>query len=169
MEDGTPTTAPAAAPAQEAGHPDGPRATLLVDAANGFGNMSRLAALWTVAHRWSKAARFFFNTYRHWNKIMVRRPGGEPEYYYSKEGVVQGDPLAMMIYAVTLLPLAERIRADVREVVQPFYADDLALYGRARFIAKAMALVVRLGPSVGYFPEPDKSGCICTRAEEEEI
>ena len=35
-------------------------------------------------------------------KVMVRTLGGEPEYYYSKEGVVQGDPLAMMILRIWL-------------------------------------------------------------------
>ena len=31
---------------------------LLVDTANGFNNLSRLAMLWTIRHRWPKMARF---------------------------------------------------------------------------------------------------------------
>ena len=38
---------------------------LLVNAANGFNNLSRLAMLWTIRHRWPKIARFAFNAYRH--------------------------------------------------------------------------------------------------------
>ena len=38
---------------------------LLADTANGFNNLSRLAMLWTVAHRWPAASIFAFNFYRH--------------------------------------------------------------------------------------------------------
>ena len=35
--------------------------TTLVDAHNGFNELSRLAMLWTVRHRWPARARFAFN------------------------------------------------------------------------------------------------------------
>ena len=35
--------------------------TTLVDAHNGFNELSRLAMLWTVRHRWPTGARFAFN------------------------------------------------------------------------------------------------------------
>ena len=38
----------------------------LVDARNGFNELSRLAMLWTVRHRWPAGARFAFNCYKHW-------------------------------------------------------------------------------------------------------
>ena len=44
---------------------------LLIDAANGFNNLSRLAMSWTVRHRWSKMVRFVFNAYRHQHRLYV--------------------------------------------------------------------------------------------------
>ena len=38
---------------------------LLVDAANGFNNLSRYGMLWTCRHRCAKMSRFAFNCYRH--------------------------------------------------------------------------------------------------------
>ena len=42
-----------------------PGGTTLIDACNGFNELSRLAMLWTVRHRWPVGARFTFNCYRH--------------------------------------------------------------------------------------------------------
>ena len=38
-----------------------PSRTTLVDACNGFNELSRLAMVWTVRHRWPAGARFAFN------------------------------------------------------------------------------------------------------------
>ena len=38
-----------------------PIGTTLVDVCNGFNELSRLAMLWTVRHRWLVGARFTFN------------------------------------------------------------------------------------------------------------
>ena len=43
----------------------------------------------------------------------------------AREGVVQGDPLAMFLYALGLLPLAEKLREESDGLAIPFYADDL--------------------------------------------
>ena len=42
-----------------------PSGTMLVDARNGFNEMSRLSMLWTVRHSWPAGARFALNCYRH--------------------------------------------------------------------------------------------------------
>ena len=38
-----------------------PSGTTLVDACNGFNELSRLAMVWPVRHRWPAGARFAFN------------------------------------------------------------------------------------------------------------
>ena len=38
-----------------------PSGNTLVDSRNGFNELSRLAILWTVQHRWPAGARFLFN------------------------------------------------------------------------------------------------------------
>ena len=43
-----------------------PSGTTLVDARNGFNEMSRLAILWTVLYLWPAGARSAFKCYRHW-------------------------------------------------------------------------------------------------------
>ena len=58
-------------------------------------------------------------------------PGEDTLILLSKEGVTQEDPLAMALYGIVLLPLAEILRADNPTVLQPWYADDAAIQGRA--------------------------------------
>ena len=132
-------------------------AVLLVDATNGFNELSRKAMLWTVRHRWANGARFSFNCYRHSAQLLLRRRGGDCEIILSREGVTQGDPLSMVLYGLALTPLAETIRAAVPTVVQPWYADDAAMAGPVSGIAAAQRLLLDLGPRQGYFPEPEKS------------
>ena len=67
-----------------------PSRTTLVDARNGFNDMSRLAMLWTVQQRWPAGARFIFNCYRHWVKLLLRQLGEPPVTILSREGVTQG-------------------------------------------------------------------------------
>ena len=53
-----------------------PSGTTLVDAHNGFNELSRLAMLWTVCHRCPAGARFAFNCYKHWAQLLLCQPGG---------------------------------------------------------------------------------------------
>ena len=73
---------------------------LLVDAANGFNNLSKIVMLWTVWHRCPRLATYAFNCYRHQKRLICRDPGGEPKIILSEEGVTQGDPLAMVFYCL---------------------------------------------------------------------
>ena len=107
---------------------------LLVDAKNGFNMLSRLGMIWTVRHRVGKMSRFAFNTCRHDIWLLCRRPGEYAIYSLSKEGVTQGDPLAMALYGVALLPLAEILRKEFPSVMQPWYADDAAMMSMARSV-----------------------------------
>ncbi|GAX18236.1 hypothetical protein FisN_31Hu011 [Fistulifera solaris] len=85
----------------------------------------------------------------------------------AREGVAQGDPLSMILYGLTLTPIAEKIRENVKNIVQPFYADDVALAGKSSDISKAMEILMRYGPARGYFPEPSKSVVVCRQSDEE--
>ena len=66
---------------------DEPSGTTLVDARNGFNELSRLSMLWTVQHRWPAGARFAFNCYKQWAKLLLRQPGKPPVTILSREGL----------------------------------------------------------------------------------
>ena len=129
----------------------------LVDSHNGFNELSRLAMLWTVRHRWPAGARFAFNCYKHWAQLLLRQPGEPPVTILSREGVTQGDPLSMVLYGITLVPLTKELRAADTGLLSPFYADDAAFDGLVRRIAQLLKMLMRRGPDWGYLPEPAKS------------
>eukprot|EP00957_Ditylum_brightwellii_P044679 3387409-Ditylum_brightwellii.AAC.1 len=145
---------------------DEPGGTVLVDARNGFNELSRYAMLWMVQHRWQAGAIFVFNCYRHWALLIIHQPGQDPVVLHSKEGVTQGDPQSMVTYGITLVPLAEQIRAADAEVMVPFYADNITLDGPVGRNACQLKLLMEHGPDRGYFPEPDKSIHVCDIAED---
>jgi hypothetical protein len=105
----------------------------------------------------------------------VRCPGGEPSILLSREGVTQGCPQSGILYGLGLLPLAEFLRRDSdakqpsnSTVLQPWYTGDLVMMGASKRIARVFQLLMKKGPSVGYFPEPAKLYHICPKEEEAE-
>ena len=134
-----------------------PSGTTLVDARNGFNELSRLEMLWTVRHRWTAGARFAFNCYKHWAQLLLRQPGDFPVTILSREGVTQGDPLSMVFYGITLAPLAEELQAADPGLLSPFYAVDTAFDGLERRSAQLLKLLMRKGPDRGYLPDLAKS------------
>ena len=47
----------------------------------------------------------------------------------STEGTTKGDPLAMVMYALTVVPLIRQLRAHVPEACQAWFADDATAVG----------------------------------------
>ena len=66
-------------------------------------------------------------------------------------------PLAMVLYGLAVVPMAESLREAQPDVLQPWYADDAAMVGPASGLAATMRLLMQHGPDRGYFPEPAKS------------
>ena len=62
--------------------------------------------LWAVRNEWPSGAQFTFNCYCHWATILVQESeDGSGHFLYSKEGMTQGDPLAIITYIIGVLPL----------------------------------------------------------------
>ena len=55
-----------------------PYRTTIIDACNFFNEVSRLAMLWTVHHRWPSGAMFAFDCYSHWVQILLHQPSDTP-------------------------------------------------------------------------------------------
>ena len=105
----------------EAYHDDNAQAVLLVDASNAFNSLNREVALRNIQHLCPTLATILINTYRQPAKLYV-----DGSTLLSCEGTTQGDPLAMPMYAVGILPLIHRISCDVKQV---WYADDATATG----------------------------------------
>jgi hypothetical protein len=116
-----------------------------------------MVMLWTVRHKWPSGARFTFNCYRHWSALVVRFPQGHAYTIFSREGVTQGDPLAMVAYGLLLLPLIRDLKRELPDVNQPWYADDSGAGGNFAGIRSYFERLQEKGPRRGYFPEPSKS------------
>ena len=123
---------------------------LLVDASNAFNSLNRIAMLWNVRVLWP-CSRFVFNTYQGWATLVVR---GSQEYLYSMEGVMQGDPLSMFLYAVGTLPLIHSLKNY--SCVQVWYADDASACGSLSDLHQWFELLASQGPEFGYLVNPAK-------------
>ena len=88
-----------------------PAGTSLVDSQNGFNELIRLVIMWTVRYRWPTGARFAFSCYTHWAHILLCRMGIPLVKLHIQEELNQGDPLSMVLYGITLVPLSEEIQA----------------------------------------------------------
>ena len=99
---------------------------MLVEAHNGFYEMSRLAMLWIVQHRWPAGARLAFNCYRHWAQLLLHQLGWPPVKILSREGVTQGESLSMVLYGIILVPLSKELRLADPGFLSPVYSDDVA-------------------------------------------
>ena len=92
-----------------------------------------------------------------WAQLLLRQPGELPVTILSHEVVTQVDPLSIVLYGITLIPLAEELKAVDLGLLYPFYAEDAAFDGLARQSAQLLKLLMERGAYRKYFPKPSTS------------
>ena len=142
---------------------------MIIDARNGFNDLRRFVIMWTVRHYWPAGARFAFNFYRHWAKLLLRQTGGAPVTILSREGVTPRYPILMSLYSINLIPLSEELIAEDSGILSLFYADDAVFNCLAQRSANLLKLLMERGADRDYFSEPDKSLFILGTPGQEEV
>ena len=84
------------------------------------------------------------------------------ESILSEEGTTQGDPLAMCMYALGMMPLIRS--ADATGALQSWYADDSSAAGRLRRLWRWWSILLEDGPKYGYFVNAKKSVLVVKEA-----
>ena len=102
---------------------------------------------------WPRCLWFLFNTYHGYAALFLQ---GSSDYSLSKEGVTQGDPLSMMLYAVAILPLIRALKSPKRWI-KNCYADDSACVATLPSLHAWFSQLLSRGSDLGYFPQPAKT------------
>ena len=74
----------------------------------------------------------------------------------SEEGITQGDPLAMLMYAIAMIPLIRRLLNN--DVTQVWYADDACACGRLASLHNCGTSSVNLDQALAIFLMSQKLG-----------
>ena len=137
---------------------------LLVDADNAFNRLNRRVALLNIRHICPSLSVMLINCYRRPAKLFVS--GGL--VLMSDEGVTQGDPLAMVMYGLALLPLIRELKVLDGEWVQSWYADDGQAVGTVESLRRWWDRLVEIGPRYGYYPRASKTWLVVKEGREAE-
>jgi hypothetical protein len=136
---------------------DSTEAVLLVDASNAFNSVNRQTFLHNINIICPVLAKFVRNCYSHNARLFIVG-GGEIR---SNEGTTQGDPAAMAIYAIAIIPLILMLVDMSKNRSKTVgYADDIAAAGKLNHLKTWWETLCELGPKFGYFPESSKSWLI---------
>ena len=74
----------------------------------------------------------------------------------SCEGTTQGDPIAIAVYAIGIIPMILMI-VDITSKKTAAYADDVTAAGKNIQLKNWWKTLCMLGPKFGYYPEASKS------------
>ena len=93
--------------------------------------------------------------------VALQNSDSHPSHLYiskltilSQEGTTQGDPLAMAMYEIAILPLISRLHNDC--LTQKWYADDGIVVRMLKDIGALFDKRTQLGPKYGYLVNPPK-------------
>ena len=131
---------------------DTTEAILLVDASNAFNSLNRANALMNIRTVCPAFSTILINIYRESTELFLGA-----NTLLSQEGTTQGDPLAMPFYALATRPLIDSLSRDTPELRQIWYADDASAGGKLTNLKKWWDNLSRVGPSFGYFVNPQKT------------
>ena len=124
-------------------------AVLLVDASNAFNALNRQTALHNIRRLCPALAIPLINTYRAPSDLYM-----DGDVLLSQEGTTQGDPLAMSMYALATIPLIRKLKDNISEVNQVWYADDASGSGK---IKDWWDHLNTFGPMYGYYTNANKT------------
>ena len=118
-----------------------------------FNSINHKAALLNIAILCPSLSTLLHNTYSAAVCLFVTGEGEIP----STEGITQGDPLAMVMYALAIVPLIKQLRAHVPEACQAWFADDATAVGPLSSFFQWCRHLSSVGPNFGYFPNASKT------------
>ena len=114
--------------------------------------ISTKAALHNIQILCPPFATILLNTYRAATELFV-----QDAIIFSREGTTQGDPLAMPMYALGILPLIQRTTGDILQV---WYADDASATGTIHYLREWWEKITTIGPSYSYYANATKTGLV---------
>ena len=124
---------------------------LLIDADNAFNRVNRAVALWNIQYTCPVMKHVLVNFYRTASRIFMNGDKTSCELL-SQGGTAQGCPLAMAMYALSLVPLLKQLRM-CRQV---WYADDATGCDSFVKLRSWFDTLLQKGPLYGYYPKPSK-------------
>ena len=136
------------------------QAALLVDATNAFNALNCQTALHNIRRLCPPVATILINSYRAPTELFV-----DGDIILSQEGTTQGDPLAMAMYGLAIIPLITRLDGLCKQV---WYADDSAAFGTIEQLRGWWDRLTTEGPSFGYFANPSKTWLVTKDRNHEE-
>ena len=129
---------------------DSTEGVLLVDVSNAFNSLNRGVMLRNI-RKLCPAFSTCVTNYRSSASLSVG------ETIQSLEGTTQGDPLAMAIYALAILPLINRAKLSAGNATQCWFADDAGAGGKLQDLFNWWCVLAEKGPLYGYFVNPPKT------------
>jgi len=130
---------------------------LQVDPSNAFICLNWRAALRIIFVLCPSFAKILTNTYRENSKLYI-----DGSYILSQEDTTRGDPLAMPMYALGIVPLIQQL-TDC-EVSQVWYADGASVGGSLQGLRSWWDCMLRSGPEFGYYPNATKT-CLIVKSQ----
>ena len=126
-----------------------------VDASNAFNTINRSVLLRNVEIICPEVSLYMSNLYALRARLFIT--GGEE--IRSNEGTTQGDPTAMSMYALAIMPLLETIvhDLDATDLKQVAFADDLTGVGNLKSLKVWWDAILKYGPYIGYTVNQRKS------------
>ena len=116
---------------------------LLIDAKNAFNSLNRDLALRNIEKLCPSIITAIRNSYKTPTSLFVNG-----KTLQSQEGTTQGDPLAMAMYGIAILPLIDLIQKT--NITQKWYADDGNVTGSLKDLKAVHEQLKKHGPAFGY-------------------
>jgi len=132
-------------------HSSSTQAVLLVDAFNAFNSLNRRVSLHNIHFTCPPLAITLTNVYREASCLFI-----DDECILSEEGTTQGDPLVMAMYALSPVPLINKLEGLATQV---WFADDTAAAAAGSLVDLLdwWKQLSTLGPGYGYYVNAAKS------------
>jgi hypothetical protein len=119
---------------------------LQIDADNAFNTLNRSLLLHNIDKICPLLKVILLNTYRKDSFLPAAK-----ELFFSREGLTQGDNLAMAAFGANTLPIIQRLKERLpNSLLQKWYADDANATGELPALREFLDLLTSIGPNYGY-------------------
>ena len=95
----------------------------------------------------------FFNCSHHWPLLVLHDRNGTATFMHIREGVTQGEALAMVAYGLGVLPLIKNLKIAYPDVTQPWYDDNAGALGKFVNIEVCFNSLTQLVTERSYYPD----------------